>query len=1070
MTNSSSRTYPFISHLLIALALLLGLASQAKAQNFPDEIGIGFSPTQRFINLYYPLGQAITPLVFPAATSATPVSYSLVSREGDYEELGFAFDTATRTLSGTPNLAGAGKRPMNLGFKMEYIAQSTGERDVRIVYLTICEGSGDAVTGATQCAAPVFVPLSLPGKLLDQTYEKDIAITPVTLLESTEGGTGTNPRKIYTATPLPTGLTFNAETRVLSGIPTAAGTTEVIYRVGDAGSLNETGTTKTFTIIVTDVTPPTVETFDNLGTVSIAKQDMHTITFSEAVTDLAVEDFSASTYVTINKVTDSGDQTTYTIAFTPNEETFALILAVNSVTDIAGNMGPATEASASGTAIEPPAPPTITLNIDTGALPTDGITSDGQVDVTDLAPGATWKYSIDGGATDFTTGTGSSFTLDEGRYADSKIQVVQTISSIDSTPAMLGTVTVDTTIPVINNLPIIFTPMNPSNTTRLKSGDTVTMTLTTSEELATASLPGAVEFNPQMSPGSEQTLNLQATDNPLKYILVYTVQNGNKREGVSFEVSGIEDLAGNALSETQNLIYDIALDGIPPTVETFENITEVGTIGTAQEHTITFSERVTGLEVKDFSDSMDVTADSISPTSGFHTTYTLTLTPNAAAFTLTLSANSVTDTAADGNDDLGNAGPAMEASADGTAVPPSTDANLSSLTTSAGTLTPSFVSNTLIYTTNSVANDVTSVTVTLTTTDDGATVTVAGTAVANGVASDAINLNIGPNAITIVVTAEDGIAMKTYTISVSRTPPAPSIALAEDTGTLLTDGITSNAQVDVTGVTSGATWKYSINGGTNFTTGSSGSFTLPEGVYAASAVQVVQTVSGTDSAPAMFGAVTVDTTIPVINLNGPATITLTVDDTYTELATVQDNLDTNIRLIIAGDRVDTTTAGTYRVSYNAVDAAGHAAEEVTRTVIIDTAPVRIADLDGKGSSVSINDAKFLYYAHALNLVPENSADLVRILGPLTSVDDSTLGNLLIAAMGLLTDLTGNGDINTEDAAVFYYSFALEGALGNGNSEPGTPEIKKAILGPLAPINDIDAIDAMLQRIHALREE
>jgi hypothetical protein len=87
----------------------------------------------------------------------------------------------------------------------------------------------------------------------------------------------------------------------------------------------------------------------------------------------------------------------------------------------------------------------------------------------------------------------------------------------------------------------------------------------------------------------------------------------------------------------------------------------------------------------------------------------------------------------------------------------SNDATLSSLTISSGTLTPSFASGTLSYTA-SVANSVTSVTVTPTVTEAHATVTGAGN----------INLNIGDNIISIVVTAQDGTTRVTYTITVNR--------------------------------------------------------------------------------------------------------------------------------------------------------------------------------------------------------------------------------------------------------------------------------------------------------------
>ncbi len=79
-----------------------------------------------------------------------------------------------------------------------------------------------------------------------------------------------------------------------------------------------------------------------------------------------------------------------------------------------------------------------------------------------------------------------------------------------------------------------------------------------------------------------------------------------------------------------------------------------------------------------------------------------------------------------------------------------------------------------------------------------------------------------------------------------------------------------------------------------------------------------------------------DTTAPVIALNGAATINLNVGDTYTEQgATATDNVDGNItaNIVISGT-VNTAIAGTYSVNYNVNDAAGNAATQVTRTVIV----------------------------------------------------------------------------------------------------------------------------------------
>ncbi|PWI29899.1 peptidase S8 [Flavobacteriaceae bacterium LYZ1037] len=79
-----------------------------------------------------------------------------------------------------------------------------------------------------------------------------------------------------------------------------------------------------------------------------------------------------------------------------------------------------------------------------------------------------------------------------------------------------------------------------------------------------------------------------------------------------------------------------------------------------------------------------------------------------------------------------------------------------------------------------------------------------------------------------------------------------------------------------------------------------------------------------------------DTTAPVIALNGASTINLEVGDTYNELgATATDNVDGNLTssIVITGT-VNTASAGTYTRNYNVSDAAGNAATQRTRTIIV----------------------------------------------------------------------------------------------------------------------------------------
>ena len=110
----------------------------------------------------------------------------------------------------------------------------------------------------------------------------------------------------------------------------------------------------------------------------------------------------------------------------------------------------------------------------------------------------------------------------------------------------------------------------------------------------------------------------------------------------------------------------------------------------------------------------------------------------------------------------------------------SMDATLSGLVLSDGTgevaLTPAFDPATQSYTTM-VGNSVASVTVTATVADDSATVTVNGLAVASGSPGDAIDLEVGENVITVVVTAEDGATTSTYTVMVTRATVVPALPL-----------------------------------------------------------------------------------------------------------------------------------------------------------------------------------------------------------------------------------------------------------------------------------------------------
>ncbi len=137
------------------------------------------------------------------------------------------------------------------------------------------------------------------------------------------------------------------------------------------------------------------------------------------------------------------------------------------------------------------------------------------------------------------------------------------------------------------------------------------------------------------------------------------------------------------------------------------------------------------------------------------------------------------------------------------------NADLSNLTPGAGPLSPGFASATLGYA-MSVVNGVTALSVRPDAADSTATVTVNGAAVVSGTFSSAINLNVGANLISTIVTAGNGTTTKTYTITVTRgaiSSNANLAGLAISAGTLtppfasLTTGYTvlvSNATSSIT--------------------------------------------------------------------------------------------------------------------------------------------------------------------------------------------------------------------------------------------------------------------------------
>ena len=128
-------------------------------------------------------------------------------------------DTAHPTFTAPDGLAP--DTMLELTFKLRIITEIVAAFDTVVI----------TVVNAVAVAAPG-----------DQTYTLDTAITALTLPEAT-GGIGT---ATYTLMPLPDGLTFDVDSRVLSGTPTTEETVTAIYTATD-----ERGASQLDTFIIT---------------------------------------------------------------------------------------------------------------------------------------------------------------------------------------------------------------------------------------------------------------------------------------------------------------------------------------------------------------------------------------------------------------------------------------------------------------------------------------------------------------------------------------------------------------------------------------------------------------------------------------------------------------------------------------------------------------------------------------------------------------------------------------------------------------------------------------------------
>jgi surface protein len=151
----------------------------------------------------------------------------------------------------------------------------------------------------------------------------------------------------------------------------------------------------------------------------------------------------------------------------------------------------------------------------------------------------------------------------------------------------------------------------------------------------------------------------------------------------------------------------------------------------------------------------------------------------------------------------------------------------------------------------------------------------------------------------------------------------------------------------------------------------------------------------------------VDTTAPVITLNGDPQVTIGLDSTYSDLgATANDETDGNVDVITTGlDEIDTSVFAIYTVTYTAADGAGNTAS-ATRTITVAdiTAPV---------------------------ITLEDPSDVSFVLGSPYNVYESSSATAVDLIDGEVdVVITGEENVNLDAVGIYVVTYTATDASGN----------------------------------------
>jgi sugar lactone lactonase YvrE len=430
-------------------------------------------------------------------------------------------------------------------------------------------------------------------------------------------------------------------------------------------------------------------------------------------------------------------------------------------------------------------------------------------------------------------------------------------------------------------------------------------------------------------------------------------------------------------------------------------------------------------------------------------------------------------------------------------------ATLSHLTISSGSISPTFRSTTTTYTASVTAGNST-INITPTTTDATASVTITNTTItsthttATSGSPLSVPLNVGANAIAVVVTAANGTTTDTYNLTITRaTPPATTISSISAAGTSPTNAASVNYTVtfaaSITGL-SASNFTVTTTGNTTGTsigtiTGSGTTYTVPvntgtgDGTLTlnlANATGLSTTISTT--LPFAGDTYTIDKTPPAVtnvaftsNESNPNTAI--IGDLVTLLFTPTETLQGTPTVTIAGNTPlslvpyglaysaeytmqSTDAPGNIPYEIDMTDLAGNTAvvTNITTGVNLPFSTTPIINVTGTPltalNTVSGTASGYTYFTFSGSNITSAGVTVTAPAGFEVSPDNSTYSPSFNIAQGNYTSSNVFVRLAAADVAGTYSGNVV---LSNGATTVNVPTVSSTVTNPAGTITSIAAV-------------